>query len=230
MESTPGDARTPAAGLSVRWPIAGAAAAAVVVAMLAWAGGPSVDRAWEASLEALEALEDHPLAPLAVVALVVLSACVAMPLSVVALAVMALLGPLEGAVWSAVGAACSAGLTFALGRRLSEPLGRFERVRRAQSRLEPALDRNGVLAVAVARNLPLGPYPVVNLALGALPVRFSSFMAGNLLGLLPWFVIWAAAVAGVEELAEGAWTWGAAAGAVAVVVLMVVLLVRRRYR
>jgi uncharacterized membrane protein YdjX (TVP38/TMEM64 family) len=200
------------------------------VAVLAWAGGPTVDRVWTVALESLESLEDHPLMPLAVVALVVVSACVAMPLSVVVLAVMALLGPLQGAIWSAAGAALSAGLTFAVGRVLSEPLSRLDRVRRARDRLEPMLDRNGVLAVAVARNLPLGPYPVVNLALGALPVRFWSFMVGNLVGLLPWFVLWAAAVAGVEELAVGARGWAATAGAIAAVVLAALLLARRRLR
>ncbi len=228
MNRDPGNARSRAVTPSGLWWIVGVLTSAAVVAVLLWTTGPAVERAWETSLESLAALEDHPFVPLAVVALVVFSACVAMPLSVVVLAVMALLGPLEGGLWSAVGAALSAGLTFALGRKLSEPLGRFERVRRARSRLEPALDRNGVVAVAVARNLPLGPYPVVNLALGALPVRFWSFMAGNLLGLLPWFVVWAAAVVGAEELAEGAWIWGAAAGAVAVAVLAVMLVARRR--
>jgi len=228
MNREPGDARPRADGRAGRRWIAGALASAAVVAVLLWAAGPTVDRAWERSLEALESLEEHPLVPIAVVALVVLSACVAMPLSVVVLAVMALLGPVEGGLWSAVGAALSAGLTFALGRTLSEPLGRFDRVRRARSRLEPVLDRSGVMAVAVARNLPLGPYPVVNLALGALPVRFWSFMGGNLLGLLPWFVVWAAAVAGVGELAEGAWIWGALAAAFAVAVLAMLAVVRRR--
>jgi uncharacterized membrane protein YdjX (TVP38/TMEM64 family) len=46
------------------------------------------------------------------------------------------------------------------------------------------LRRNGVLAVFVVRKIP-GPFTLMNIALGASPVRLRDFLGGTLLGMGP---------------------------------------------
>jgi uncharacterized membrane protein YdjX (TVP38/TMEM64 family) len=141
----------------------------------------------------LEASREHPLAPLIVVAVFIASGFVAAPLSAVMVPTMVLFGPIEGSFWTLIGATASAALFFHLGAGgsgIAERLGARVPV---GDRMHCFLEGNGIVAVAVARNLPLAPYPLVNLALGASPVTFRHFMIGNFIGLLPWVVLYALA-------------------------------------
>jgi uncharacterized membrane protein YdjX (TVP38/TMEM64 family) len=52
-------------------------------------------------------------------------------------------------------------------------------------RVREVLDRRGVLAVTAIRLVPLAPFVIVNLIAGALRIRFSHFVAGSALGILP---------------------------------------------
>jgi len=139
----------------------------------------------------LEAARTHPAAPLLVVALFIASGFVAAPLTVVMVPVFVVFGPLEGALWTLIGATASAALFFHLGASGSAIATRLGARFSEGGRLARLLARDGILAVAVARNLPLPPYPIVNLALGALPLRFSDFLIGNTIGLLPWLALYA---------------------------------------
>jgi uncharacterized membrane protein YdjX (TVP38/TMEM64 family) len=51
--------------------------------------------------------------------------------------------------------------------------------------LQRQLVARGVLAVFTVRLLPVGNFTLINVAAGALRIRFRDFMLGNLLGLLP---------------------------------------------
>jgi uncharacterized membrane protein YdjX (TVP38/TMEM64 family) len=164
----------------------------------------------------LEAGRDHPAAPLLVIAVFLASGFVAAPLSAVMVPTMVLFGPLEGSAWTFLGATASAALFFklgaggsALGRRLGAGIP-------ADGRLARLLASDGILAVAAARNLPLAPYPVVNLALGALPLRFADFMIGNTIGLAPWVLLYALTGARLRALVVAPSVAGAAWAALAV--------------
>src|SRR5262249_35796441 len=82
----------------------------------------------------------------------------------------------------------SAIVTYAVGAGLGRDalrnvLGpRLNRIRRR-------IARQGVLAVATIRLVPLAPFTVVNLVAGARPIRPVDFLAGTMLGMLPGLVV-----------------------------------------
>jgi uncharacterized membrane protein YdjX (TVP38/TMEM64 family) len=162
---------------------------AVVVALMLAATGcsDSTDRlvAW------LEAAAEHPLSPLIVIAVFVASGFVAAPLSLIMVPTIVVYGPYLGSLWTVVGASLAGALFFWLGSRGADLAARFGRAKTDRRGLSKLVERNGVAAVAIARNLPLGPYPVVNLALGASPITLPQFLAGNLIGLTPWIAVYA---------------------------------------
>jgi len=168
---------------------AGVVRAVCIAALLSLCSGCS-----QASTELvgwLEAAAGHPLAPLAVIAVFLASGFVAAPLSLVMIPTIVVYGPVTGSLWTAIGATLAGALFFWFGSRGAALAGRVVRGGVDRSRIGRLVERNGVVAVAVARNLPLGPYPLVNLALGASPVRMPHFLIGNLIGLTPWIVAYA---------------------------------------
>jgi uncharacterized membrane protein YdjX (TVP38/TMEM64 family) len=201
--------RVPSPATSRVWVLAAGAAG---LAGCSEAGGDLV--VW------LEASADHPLAPLGVIAVFIASGFVAAPLSVVMIPTMVVFGPLEGSLWTAVGATLSGGLFFWLGSRGARLAGRLRRRDADRSRLATLLGRNGVAAVVIARNLPLGPYPVVNLALGATAIRLPQFLVGNLIGLAPWIGLYASTGAEARTLltSPSPETWWRLAAVVALLV------------
>jgi phospholipase D1/2 len=126
----------------------------------------------------------HPLAPLLVVLAYVVGGLMVVPLSVLMVLTVAAFGPWPGAGYTLVGALASAAVLYGVGRALGR--GTVERLLAGRARrVAERVAGRGVLAVAVLRNLPVAPYSVVNLALGASPVGFGSMVLGTALGLVP---------------------------------------------
>lgn len=148
----------------------------------------------------IELAHGHPLGPLAMVAAVVASGFVAAPLTVTMIPAMVVFGPAFGSLWTLIGATISGAVFFQLGSHGASFARRLGAPRLLHPRLTQLLERNGIVAVALARFLPLAPYPVVNAALGATPVKFRDFLVGNLLGLLPWVCLYAVAGGRLREL------------------------------
>jgi len=90
---------------------------------------------------------------------------------------LAIIGSLLGCILSAI-------LCYAIGRQL----GRKNVARVAGKRLNRInrlIARQGVLAVAAVRMVPIAPYSLVNLAAGAVHVPLRDFVYGTLLGMSP---------------------------------------------
>jgi len=91
-------------------------------------------------------------------------------------------GPLLGPLYAMTGCLASASTAFAIGRwigpRNMNGWG-GERMRR----LLGLLRRNGTLAVFLIRKIPL-PFVLVNVMLGASPVRYREFLIGTALGMV----------------------------------------------
>jgi phospholipase D1/2 len=104
-----------------------------------------------------------------------------MPVTLLTAATGLAFGPFLGPVYAMAGCLTSASTCFALGRwlgpsRLASYGGeRLERV-------TGALRANGVLAVFLIRKVP-APFALVNIAVGASPVRYRDFLLGSFLGL-----------------------------------------------
>jgi phospholipase D1/2 len=108
-------------------------------------------------------------------------------------------GPVLGPLYAMTGCLASASTAFAIGRWIGPRQVNGwggERMRR----LLGLLRRNGTLAVFLIRKVPL-PFVLVNVMLGASPVRYREFLIGTALGLVAMVV----ALAGFGyQLAE---TW-----------------------
>ncbi|MGY6411533.1 MAG: VTT domain-containing protein [Alkalilacustris sp.] len=91
--------------------------------------------------------------------------------------------------WTGFGLALSGAMaSAALGYGLGVVLGRRRLRRLTRGRLEhltQRLGRRGVLSVAVARLLPVAPFPLINLSAGTARIRLPDYLAGSALGMLP---------------------------------------------
>jgi len=158
--------------------------------------------------DALSKLRAVPMAPAVVVGVFVLGGLVVAPVSVLILGSVIAFGPVRGSLYALLGALASAAVLFAIGRAIGRSSldrllgGRVERI-------AEILGRHGILTVAVARNIPVAPYSVVNLVAGALPLGFRDYIVGTLIGFLPALV--ALALIGdrltrlVENPDQGSW-------------------------
>lgn len=123
-------------------------------------------------------------APAAFVLVYVVLSLLLVPASVLALTAGILFGVALGAVLCLAGGVISAGAGFALGRHLGrEPVARIAGDRLDQ--VDRWLGRHGLLAVAIARNLPALPYGLLNYAAGITGIPARRFVAGTLLGIIP---------------------------------------------
>jgi phosphatidylserine/phosphatidylglycerophosphate/cardiolipin synthase-like enzyme/uncharacterized membrane protein YdjX (TVP38/TMEM64 family) len=131
---------------------------------------------------------DGPLAPFLVVACFVLGGLIAFPVVVLILVTAALFGPWLGTAYAAAGVAASGVLFYAIGAGVgSAPLKRIAGSR--WPRLRGWLQRRGLLAVVALRVLPMAPFTLVNLAIGASGIRFLDFALGTLIGMGPGLVV-----------------------------------------
>jgi uncharacterized membrane protein YdjX (TVP38/TMEM64 family) len=71
------------------------------------------------------------------------------------------------------------GVGFRFGGRLSSTFGP------AVPRVQAALAKRGIPAIAIIRNLPVAPFSLVNVVAGTIRVRFRDYMLGTAIGMLP---------------------------------------------
>jgi uncharacterized membrane protein YdjX (TVP38/TMEM64 family) len=129
-------------------------------------------------------LRENPLAPLLVIGAYLLGSLIAVPLSLLVVATLLVFGPVLGFCYALVGAELGAILTYGIGTLLGQNTVRSL----AGSKLEKVsrqLARQGLLAVAIVRLLPIAPFTVVNVVAGASHIRFRDFALGSVLGLAP---------------------------------------------
>jgi phospholipase D1/2 len=128
-----------------------------------------------------------PLAPLIVSAGIALGSLLMLPLTLLVLQAAFLFGPGMGFLIAFTGALGSAVGSFLIGRavgrdglqRLATPL---------LGRLSQRPARRGVLAVVAIRFLPVAPFTMVNMVLGASRIKLWHFMVGTAIGLTPGFL------------------------------------------
>jgi phosphatidylserine/phosphatidylglycerophosphate/cardiolipin synthase-like enzyme/uncharacterized membrane protein YdjX (TVP38/TMEM64 family) len=148
----------------------------------------------------LAALRGNPWrVPLVLVAFV-LGSIVSFPILAMIGATVIALGPVLGFVCAAVGSMLAATATFAIGRAIGRrPLRRWLG-RRAQL-LERQLEGRGIVTVALIRKVPIAPFTIVNMLVGASGLSYREFIAGTAIGMLPGI----AAFALVGDRVAGVW-------------------------
>ncbi len=139
-------------------------------------------------VHAMTVLQNNPLAPGLVIGGYLAGGLVPVPVTLMIVATATVFGPLAGVAYSVLGCLSSAALTFGIGRVVGREAVRRLAGRRFQ-RLNQWLSRRGLFAVLGLRVLPLAPFPLINLAAGASPVRFSDFMLGTAAGMIPGILV-----------------------------------------
>ncbi|MGM0663548.1 MAG: VTT domain-containing protein [Thermodesulfobacteriota bacterium] len=122
--------------------------------------------------------------PLGILAAYVVGGMVVLPVTLLH-ALTGVLFPFpEGFLYALSGSVLSAVVTYGLGLFLGKDAVRRLTGKRL-NRLSRRLARKGWLTVLVARNLPLVPYSVMNIILGASRIRFRDYVVGTALGMIP---------------------------------------------
>ena len=99
-------------------------------------------------------------------------------------AAVAVFGPLMGAVYGWVANMLSGALTFWIGRTGGEAVVRRYAGPRAQ-KLSRLIGQNALIASAVVRSVPAGPFLIVNMVFGASAAKFRDFWIGMGVGIVP---------------------------------------------
>lgn len=106
------------------------------------------------------------------------------PLTLLVLQTGLVFGALRGIPITLVGALASATMTFSIGRLI----GKDTIQKRGGKRMRYLVSRfkkSGIVAIISIRLMPIAPFSIVNAIAGATGVRFSRFMLGSAIGLLP---------------------------------------------
>jgi uncharacterized membrane protein YdjX (TVP38/TMEM64 family) len=138
----------------------------------------------EESLAWLESLSGSPWGLPAVVLVFCLAAFLGVPQFALIAASIAVFGPLVGAVYAWIANMLSGALTFWIGRAGGEAAVRRYAGPRAQ-KLSRLIGQNALIASAVVRSVPAGPFLIVNMAFGASAAKFRDYWIGMGLGILP---------------------------------------------
>ena len=164
--------------------LAGAATASLLL-LLAWSLSPLADFADpEAIVQALYGMRGNWWIYPAVLAAFVLGGVVLFPVTVLIAATGLLFGPWTGWFCAIAGTMASAWVGHATGMWMGG--GSVQHISsRAFRAVSRALKNQGVVAVAALRMVPVAPYTVVNMAMGAAGVTQRTFMAGTFIGMLP---------------------------------------------
>ena len=132
----------------------------------------------------VEMLETLPASPLVVLGAFLLGTLLVVPVTLMIAVVVLVFGPLQGAVYAAVGCLLGAMLTYWLGMVIGR--GTVRRIAGSRlDRLSRELGRRGVLAVTTVRIIPVAPFTIINLVAGATHIRLRDYLLGTVLGMAP---------------------------------------------
>jgi phosphatidylserine/phosphatidylglycerophosphate/cardiolipin synthase-like enzyme/uncharacterized membrane protein YdjX (TVP38/TMEM64 family) len=137
-----------------------------------------------ALVDGLESLGASPWRVPIILAAFVVGSIVVVPILAMIGATVLVLGPVLGFACSAVGVLLAASATFGIGRVVGrEPLRRWlgERL----DKLERQFTDRGIVAIALIRKVPVAPFTIVNMLIGAIGVRYRDFIVGTALGMIP---------------------------------------------
>lgn len=134
--------------------------------------------------QVIATLNDYPFTPLIVIVGFAIAGLLAIPLTLLVVAVAISFGAWPGSIYAIAGSLLSAILGYVVG----EWLGRKSVAEMAGSklnRLSQRLANHGVMAIITVRIIPVAPFTVINLVAGASHIKLKDFIVGTLVGMLP---------------------------------------------
>lgn len=134
--------------------------------------------------ESMESFRASGLGGLAVIGLFIVGGLLVFPVTAMILATAIVFGPWYGFAYATTGALTSASVSYFLGWAIGKKfLRRFmgDRVRKVSRRLGD----KGVVAVTALRIIPTAPFTFINIMAGASHIRFTDYLIGTVLGMVP---------------------------------------------
>jgi uncharacterized membrane protein YdjX (TVP38/TMEM64 family) len=165
--------------------IFGGVLVAAIILALVWTHTPLADMVTRDNAAVLaERFSGYWWAPLVVVAAYTPASFIMFPRWLITMTAVIAFGPWKGFIYAMTGVLVAAVATFLPGRFVGK-----DRVRRYAGprlkRIAKFMEQRGLIAVTAVRLVPIAPFPVVNLAMGALRVRLRHFIIGTFIGMLP---------------------------------------------
>ncbi|MBB2484497.1 VTT domain-containing protein [Mitsuaria sp. WAJ17] len=175
---------------ALRWRLTLLIALLAGLLLLGWAWHQERWQAWLRGGEALLWLRAQAaaLGPLAVWLMMSAALCLALPLVLLSMLVIAAFGP----TWGMALCFAGAGLAALVSHRIGHLLGHELLLRLAGPRvrlLSETLGRRGLLAVVLMRLTPIAPFAVVNMVAGATHIRPWQMLLGTWIGMAPSTVV-----------------------------------------
>jgi phospholipase D1/2 len=130
------------------------------------------------------AMKGSLLVPVAVVGIYVAGGMLMIPVTLLVGATGIVFSPAIGTLYALAGCLLSGLTTYALGAKLGRNTIRKLSGKRS-ARLSRRLADNGIIAVAIIRNLPVAPFTIVNMMAGASRIKLKDFLIGTAIGMLP---------------------------------------------
>lgn len=158
---------------------------AAILLALVWTHTPLADMVTRENAAAFaDRFAGYWWAPLLVVAAYTPASFIMFPRWIITMTAVIAFGPWKGFVLAMTGVLIAAIVTFLPGRFIGK-----DRVRRYAGprlkRIAKFMEQRGLIAVTAVRLVPIAPFPVVNITMGALRVHLWHFVLGTFIGMLP---------------------------------------------
>ncbi|SLN69348.1 VTT domain-containing protein [Oceanibacterium hippocampi] len=156
---------------------------------LAWALTPLSEFARPAALKDwLAANAGGDMSALALLGIYLVGGLLAFPITVLIAVTAMLYDPLTSFVLALTGSLLTATVTYLVGWATGRGFLRGV-VGRRVNQVSRALASRGVMSVTALRLMPIAPFTVVNLVAGASHIRFTDYLIGSILGLVPGILV-----------------------------------------
>lgn len=165
--------------------VLGALIVAAIGLALLWTHTPLREYVTRENAMALaESFRGYWWAPLVVILAYTPASFVMFPRWIITMTAVIAFGPWKGFTYAMTGAIVAGIVTFIPGRLVSR-----DSVRRLagpkMKNVTRFMEQRGLLAVALVRLVPIAPFPVVNVVMGAMRVKLWHFVVGTFIGMLP---------------------------------------------
>lgn len=131
-----------------------------------------------------KSLRDHPAAPLFVVAIYLAGSLVFFPITILTLATIFAFGPLWGNLYAFGGWLAASAQGYFIGWIMGHDSLRRLTSKKVSTLISRA-ERHGFFTVLALRILPLGPFSLINMIVGASAIRFRDFLFASIVGRIP---------------------------------------------
>jgi phospholipase D1/2 len=163
----------------------GAILLAAIALALAWTHTPLRDVVTRENAMALAAaFAGHWWAPLIVILAYTPASFIMFPRWLITMTAVIAFGPYQGFTYAMSGVILAGVATFLPGKLVNR-----DTIRRLAGpklkRVANFMEQRGLLAVTLVRLVPIAPFPVVNIVMGAMRVKLWHFVLGTFVGMLP---------------------------------------------